>query len=57
MQSVLVRLMHGEGRWKKVNPLMPVYKGRDGRRSGVIMIPEREFEGLRPKGSEGSTCV
>jgi hypothetical protein len=54
---VLVRLMHGERRWIEVNPLIPVYKGRDGRRSGVIAIPEREFEGLRPMGSEGNACV
>jgi hypothetical protein len=54
---VLARLMHEEKRWVEVNPLMPVYKSRDGRRSGVIAIPEGEFEGVHPKGLEGSACV
>jgi hypothetical protein len=33
---------------------MPVYKGRDGRGSGIIAIPEGEVEGSRPRGLEGS---
>jgi hypothetical protein len=41
----------------EVNPLMPVYKGRDGRRSGIIAIPEGEVEGSRPMGLEGGACV
>jgi hypothetical protein len=54
---VLVRLMHGERRWIEINPPMTVYKGRDGRRSGVITIPEGEVEGSRPMVLEGSTRV
>jgi hypothetical protein len=44
---MLVRLMCGGRRWIEVNPLMPVYKGGDGRRSGAIAIPEEEVEGSR----------
>jgi hypothetical protein len=49
--------MHRGRRWIETNPLMPVYKGRDGRRSGIIAIPEEEIEGSRPMGLEGSACV
>jgi hypothetical protein len=42
---MLVWLMRGGGRWIEVNPLMPVYKGTDGRRSGATAIPEGEVEG------------
>jgi hypothetical protein len=52
-----VRLMHGERRWIEINPPMMVYKGKDGRRSGVIVIPEGEVEGLRPMVLEGSERV
>jgi hypothetical protein len=52
-----VRPMHGERRWIEINPPMPVYKGRDGRRSGVIAIPEGEVKGTRPMALEGSACV
>jgi hypothetical protein len=54
---VLVRLMHGGRRWIETNLLMPVYKGRDGRRIGITAIPEGEVEGSRPMGLEGSVCV
>jgi hypothetical protein len=57
MQSVLIRLMHGGRRWIEINPPITVYKGRDGRRSGVIAVPEREVEGTHPKVLEGSTRV
>jgi hypothetical protein len=57
MQSELARLMHGERRWVEVNPLIPVYKSRDGRRSGVIVFPEGEDEGSRPIRLEGGACV
>jgi hypothetical protein len=57
MQGVLVRLMHGERRWIEINPPMIVYKGRDGRRSGVIMIPKGEVKGSRLMVLEGSTRV
>jgi hypothetical protein len=33
------------------------YKGRDGRRSGVVAIPEEEVERSRPTASEGSARV
>jgi hypothetical protein len=36
---------------------MTVYKGGDGRRSGVIAIPEREVEGSRLIVLEGSARV
>jgi hypothetical protein len=52
-----VQLMHGERRWIEINPLMIVYKGRDGRQSGVIAIPEGEAEGSRPMVLEGSAHV
>jgi hypothetical protein len=52
-----VRLMHEERRWIEINPPMTVYKGRDGRRSGVIAIPEGEAEGSRPMVLEGSARV
>jgi hypothetical protein len=52
-----VRLMHGERRWIEINPPMPVYKGRDGRRSGVITILEGEVEGTRRMALEGSACL
>jgi hypothetical protein len=52
-----VWLMHGERRWIEINPLMTVYKGRDGRRSGVIAIPEGEVEGSRPMVLEGNARV
>jgi hypothetical protein len=54
---VLVQLMHGARRWIETNPLMPVYKGRDGRRSGIIAIPKEEVKGSRPIGLEGSVCT
>jgi hypothetical protein len=57
MQSVLVRLMHGERRWIEINPPITVYKGRDGRRSGIIMIHKGEVEGSRSMVLEGSACV
>jgi hypothetical protein len=57
MQSVLIRLMHGGGRWIETNPSMTVYKGRDGRRSSVIAIPEEEVERSRPTALEGSARV
>jgi hypothetical protein len=41
----------------EVNPPMPVYKGRDGRRSGTIAIPEEEVEGSRPMALGGSARV
>jgi hypothetical protein len=49
--------MHGEKRWIERNPPMTVFKGRDGRRSGVIVIPEGEVEGSRPMVLEGSARV
>jgi hypothetical protein len=49
--------MHGGRRWIEINPPITVYKGRDGRRSGVIAIPEGEVEGTRPTVLEGSTLV
>jgi hypothetical protein len=57
MQSVLIRLMHEGRRWIEINPPITVYKGRDGRRSGVIAIPEGEVEGTRPMVLEGSARV
>jgi hypothetical protein len=54
---MLVRLMCGGRRWIEVNPLMPVYKGRDGRRSGIIAMPEGEVEGSRPMALRGSACL
>jgi hypothetical protein len=57
MQSELARLMHGERRWVEVNPLIPVYKSRDGRQSGIIAFPEGEDEGSRPIRLEGGACV
>jgi hypothetical protein len=36
---------------------MPVYKGRDGRRSGAIAIPEEEVEGSRLMALKGSAHV
>jgi hypothetical protein len=36
---------------------MPVYKGRDGRRSDAMMISEGEVEGSRPMALGGSTRV
>jgi hypothetical protein len=52
-----MRLMHGERRWTEINPPMIVYKGRDGRRSGIIAVPEGEVEWTRPVVSEGSARV
>jgi superfamily II DNA helicase RecQ len=49
--------MHGERRWIETNPLVPVYKGRDGRRSGIITFLEGEDEGSRPMRLEGDACV
>jgi hypothetical protein len=49
--------MHGGRRWIEINPPITVYKGRDGRRSGVITIPEEEVERSRPMALEGSACV
>jgi hypothetical protein len=40
--------MHGKRRWVEVNPPIPVYKGRDGRRSDDIAFFEGEDEGSRP---------
>jgi hypothetical protein len=57
MQSVLVRLMHGERRRIEINLPMTVYKGRDGRQIGVIAIPKGEVEGSRPMVLEGSARV
>jgi hypothetical protein len=57
MQSVLAPLKHGERRWVEVNPLIPVYKSRDGRRSGVSAFLEGEDEGSRPMRLEGDACV
>jgi hypothetical protein len=54
---VLIRLMHRERRGIETNPPMPVYKGRDGRRSGIIAFLEGEDEGSRPMGLEGDACV
>jgi hypothetical protein len=54
---MLVRLMCGERRWIEVNPLMPVYKGGDGRRSSAIAIREGEVEGSRPMALRGSACL
>jgi hypothetical protein len=54
---VLIRLMHGGRRWIETNPLIIVYKGRDGRRSGVIVIPQEEVERSRPTALEGSARV
>jgi hypothetical protein len=52
-----MRLMHGERRWIEINPPITVYKGRDGRPSGVIAILQVEVEGSRPMVLEGSTHV
>jgi hypothetical protein len=49
--------MHGERRWIEINLPITVYKGRDGRRSGVIAIPEGEVEGSCPMVLEGSARV
>jgi hypothetical protein len=54
---MLVRLMHGGRRWIEVNPPMPVYKGRDGRRSGAAAISKVEVEGSHPMALEGSARV
>jgi hypothetical protein len=54
---VLIRLMHGGRRWIETNPLITVYKGRDGRRSGIIAVPEEEVESSRPTALEGSARV
>jgi hypothetical protein len=54
---VLIRLVHGERRWIETNLPMPVYKGRDGRRSGIIAFLEGEDEGSRPMRLEGDACV
>jgi hypothetical protein len=54
---MLVRLMCEGRRWIEVNPLMPVYKGGDGRRSGAIAIPEGEVEGSHPMALRGSACL
>jgi hypothetical protein len=35
---------------------MPVYKGRDGRRSDAFTIPEGEVEGTRPM-ALGAACA
>jgi hypothetical protein len=52
-----MRLMHEGRRWVETNPPITVYKGRDGRRSGVIAIPEEEIERSRPTALEGSARV
>jgi hypothetical protein len=52
-----MRLIHGERRWTEINPLMIVYKGRDGRRSGIIAVPEGEVEGTCLVVLEGSARV
>jgi hypothetical protein len=52
-----MRLMHGGRRWVQTDMLIKVYKGRDGRRSGVISIPEEEVERSRPTALEGSARV
>jgi hypothetical protein len=57
MQSVLILLMHGGRQWIEINPPIIVYKGRDGRRSGVIAIPEEEVERSRSTELEGSARV
>jgi hypothetical protein len=36
---------------------MPIYKGRDGRRSDAMTISEGEVEGPRPMALGGSMCV
>jgi hypothetical protein len=54
---MLVWLMRGGRRWIEVKPLMPVYKGRDGRRSGAIAIPVGEVEGSRPMALGGRARV
>jgi hypothetical protein len=41
---------------KKMDLPMPVYKGRDGRRSGVVVISEGEVEGLQPM-ALGAACA
>jgi hypothetical protein len=57
MQSVLIRLMHRGRQWIEINPPITVYKGRFGRRSGVITIPEEEVERSRPTALEGSARI
>jgi hypothetical protein len=54
---VLVRLMHGERRWIEINPPMPAYKGRDGKRSGVIATPKGDVEESRSMAMEGGARV
>jgi hypothetical protein len=54
---MLVWLMHGGRRWVEVNPLMPVYKGKDGRRSSAVAISKGEVEGSRLMALEGSVRV
>jgi hypothetical protein len=49
--------MHGGRRWVETDPPITVYKGRDGRRSGVIAIPEEEVERSRLTALEGSARV
>jgi hypothetical protein len=48
---------NAQGEKIEINPLMIVYKGRDGRRSGIIAIPKGEVKGSRPMVLEGSACV
>jgi hypothetical protein len=57
MLNMLVRLMCGGRRWIEVKPLILIYKGGDGRRSGAIAIPEGEVEGSRPMALRGSACL
>jgi hypothetical protein len=40
-----------------VNPLVLAYKGRDGRRSGVIATPKGEVEGSRSMAMEGGARI
>jgi hypothetical protein len=54
---VQMRLMHGGRRWVEIDPPIIVYKGRDGRRSGVIAIPEEEVERSRLTALEGNARV
>jgi hypothetical protein len=44
-------------RWTKTDLPITVYKGRDGRRSGVIAIPEEEAERSRLTALGGSAHV
>jgi hypothetical protein len=52
-----VRVIHGERRWIGINLPITVYKGRDGKRSGIITIPEGELKGSCPTVLEGNTRV